>query len=128
MRRHLVATAAAAAWCLIAAPAFAAGVDGTYNIKGWNPGKPVTGAPNYAGTLTLTTVNGLVKARWTTGASKAVTDGVGMLKEVGGQKLLALSYIESGHPSIAVYKVSADGKRLDGEWGAQGVGHEVGTR
>lgn len=109
-----------AAWV---SPAWAAGLEGTYKLQGWNPGAAVSGAGDYGGSFTLAKKGPGYAVTWVTGG--ATSRGHAIERSVGGKRLLMVGYDSGGEASVAVYEVSADGKSLNGEWyNSDGMGHE----
>ena len=124
----VLSTVAAFSWLLSTQLAQPADLEGTYTCRGWNPGTPITRPVEYGGVLKLKRVGEAWAADWQTGPQDHHILGNGILMNVGGKRVLSIAYMEGDQPAVAVYEVSADGKKLTGVWGSAATGHEEDVR
>jgi|GEM_PF-2438661 len=103
-------------------------LEGTYFVKGWNPGV-TTATESYVGTLTIKKTGQIYQLNWTIANQRHA--GVGFYDE-GSRKLqVAWSNLDSGDFGEVVY--TFEGKTLNGIWTTYGdrsasVGREILTR
>jgi len=122
--------------CLLAVLSFCAvnyanaadNLEGTYFVKGWNPGV-TTIAESYIGTLTIKKVGQVFQLNWAIANQRH--SGVGFYDEIGKKLSVAWFNSDSGDFGEVVYTV--EGTTLNGIWTANGdraalVGKEILTK
>lgn len=94
--------------------AFAANIEGTYSVTGWNPGANPDSPPAYTGKLAIIKKNETYELGWTIGTS--VYGGIGIHDET--TQTLSVSYadLQQGTFGIVIYQIK--GNTLEGRWTA----------
>lgn len=88
-------------------------VTGTYSVRGYNPGVPTSGTPNYTGTLTVEQSKGAYLLTWkinSTGKEK-VYKGVGIYSD----GIFSTGY-EGGKETGGVVSYKVEGNTMKGVW------------
>jgi len=103
-------------------------LEGTYFVKGWNPGV-TTAAESYIGTLTIKKSGQVYQLSWTIANQRHA--GVGFYFEDSKKLAVAWSNLEKGEFGEVVYTL--EGKTLNGIWttygdGSASVGKEILTK
>ena len=91
---------------LASAPLAAAGIEGTYDARGWNP----MDGKDYTGTVTITRTDEVYEVRWEVGASYV---GTGVV--VGDVLSVGYTDDEKSWFGVVGYRIGRDGT-LKGSW------------
>ncbi|MDP2922264.1 MAG: hypothetical protein Q8O30_00890 [Candidatus Omnitrophota bacterium] len=114
--------------CIIDYASAADNIEGTYFVKGWNPGANTTSEP-YIGTVTIKKTGEVYQLNWTIANQRH--GGVGFYYEDSKRLAVAWSNLNQGDFGEVVYTL--EGKTLNGVWTVYGdktgsVGKEILTK